>query len=400
MQVKRRHVIYVQGYDPRGLPEYYRTFRGEYRRTCELYGLKGDVGRPSEESERFATTWDLKTRGNGWQVETTYEFLRWEHIIRKDFTRPAWWKLINAFGSFLRSLVNGLFFRILRAHWRFGMFLAYPIVLMLIFAFISLLLGAAALTSATMLGMPVPFPQLAALSVIAGAFIFLLRSTEAQTYLLYLCDDGISSRQYALGLRPDWEKRMEVFAGYVVEAARAAAADEIVVVGHSSGSFLAVDVMARALARDPELGKHGPRVMLLTIGANLPIIGFNPEAQWFRDQIARLAVESSIGWVDYQSRHDIMNFSPFDPVEGHRIKLTQPRHNPTVNHVSFRDLWVGSDFTRRRWRFFRAHFQFVMANERLWIPYDYYMICCGPADLATRAAKPEEAVAASKGKDP
>ena len=39
MQVKRRLVIYVQGYDPRGLAEYYRMFRREYRRTCDLYGL-------------------------------------------------------------------------------------------------------------------------------------------------------------------------------------------------------------------------------------------------------------------------------------------------------------------------------------------------------------------------
>ena len=38
MQVRRRLAIHVQGYDPRGLAEYYRMFRREFRRTCDLYG--------------------------------------------------------------------------------------------------------------------------------------------------------------------------------------------------------------------------------------------------------------------------------------------------------------------------------------------------------------------------
>ena len=39
MSVRRRLVVYVQGYDPRGLPEYYRMFRQEFRKTLALYGL-------------------------------------------------------------------------------------------------------------------------------------------------------------------------------------------------------------------------------------------------------------------------------------------------------------------------------------------------------------------------
>ena len=52
--------------------------------------------------------------------------------------------------------------------------------------------------------------------------------------------------------------------------------------------------------------------------------------------------------------------------------------------ISFRDLWQPEGFGRRRWRFFRAHFQFLLANERTGAPYDYYLICCGPEDLAAR----------------
>ncbi len=89
MSVIRRLIIYVQGYDPRGLAEYYRTCRREYRRTCELFSLSWQVGGAENDPERFVTTWDATTSGENWQVTTRYMFLRWEDIIRKDFARPA-----------------------------------------------------------------------------------------------------------------------------------------------------------------------------------------------------------------------------------------------------------------------------------------------------------------------
>ena len=46
MRIRRRHVIYVQGYDPRGLAQYYRLFRTELRKATALYGLQAKVGRP------------------------------------------------------------------------------------------------------------------------------------------------------------------------------------------------------------------------------------------------------------------------------------------------------------------------------------------------------------------
>src|SRR5580704_8642871 len=53
VQIRKRLVIYVQGYDPRGLAEYYRMFRREFRRTCELYGLTGKIGSAQNDPKRF-----------------------------------------------------------------------------------------------------------------------------------------------------------------------------------------------------------------------------------------------------------------------------------------------------------------------------------------------------------
>jgi hypothetical protein len=391
--VRRRLVVYVQGYDPRGLPEYYRMFRQEFRKTLALYGLTGTVGKPAHDPDRFITTWNAETHGPGWDVDTRYMFLRWEDIIRTDFSRPAWWKILHMYTSMIHAIVHGVIGRLLTAHWRFGLFVLYPLVLMTLWALAALAVGFGVADVAVGLGAPRWLSAAVGAALGIGFLTGALRITEKHTYLLYLCDDIASTWQFAHRQRPDWEARLDLFAGYLVDAVRTSDADEIVVVGHSSGSFLAVDVVDRALARDPALGRHGPTVALLTIGANLPIIGFHKRAQWFRDRLVRLALSDQLAWVDFQSRHDIMNLWPFDPVSGHGLKPGPDRRNPKVVAISFRDLWHPEGFGRRRWRFFRAHFQFLMANERPGALYDYYLICCGPHGLAERAAARPEALA-------
>jgi hypothetical protein len=313
-------------------------------------------------------------------------FLRWEDIIRRDFARPAWWKTLHMYMSMTHAIAHGVIARICRAHWRFGLFILYPMVLMTAWALFGVLIGFAIASVAADFGAARWLAGLVGAAAGFGAFAATLRITEKHTYLLYLCDDVASTWQFAHGRRPDWEARLDLFAGYLVDAVQGSDADEVVIVGHSSGSFLAVDVLDCALARDPDLGRHGPRVRLLTIGANLPIVGFHARAHCFRDRLRRLALSDQIVWVDFQSRHDIMNLWPFDPVTGHGIDPGPARRNPGVVAISFRDVWQPEGFGRRRWRFFRAHFQFLMANERTGAPYDYYLICCGPDDLAERVA--------------
>lgn len=394
VQVRRRLIIYVQGYDPRGLPEYFRMFRREYRRSCELYHLTGKIGGAEIARDAHYATWDVTTNGKDWSVDTRYLFLRWEDIVRKDFVRPAWWKIITMFYAMAGTILSGTFARIFKASWRFALFVIYPLLLMIGWMLLGAVVGVLCLKLVAALGAPPFIAGMVGVVTGVGAFASMLWLTEPKTYLLYMCDDIFATYQFAHGRRPDWDERMDTFAGYVVEAVRDSNADEVIVVGHSSGSFLAVEVLDRALARDPALGRHGPRVRLLTIGANLPSIGFHRTATEFRDRIWRLALAPDLDWVDYQSRHDIMNFWPFDPVAGHGIVIGPDRPGPRVVPISFRSLWVPEGFNRRRWRFFRAHFQFLMANERLGAAYDYYLICCGPIDLVTRATEPDRAIEA------
>ena len=191
-------------------------------------------------------------------------------------------------------------------------------------------------------------------------------------------------------------QRIDRFARYLADVARSSDAEEIVVVGHSSGSFLGTEILARALKLDPALGRHGPRIVLLTIGGNFPIVGFHAASQDFRDHLRRLAIEPSIDWIDCQSRKDVMNFYPFDPIAGHGIDVGAARRNPTIVPVRFREIIKPEHYNLFRWKFFRVHFQFVMANERPHA-YDFFMIVCGPIPLQRTHGPPEAALAIATG---
>jgi hypothetical protein len=224
----------------------------------------------------------------------------------------------------------------------------------------------------------------------------LLKYTENRTYLLYLLSDTIWTWQFSHRQRPEWDERIDRFAQHLVNVARSSDAEEIVIVGHSSGSFLGVEILARALKLDPDIGRHGPRVVLLTIGGNFPIVGFHAVSQDFRDHLRQLAMEPSVDWIDCQSRKDVMNFFPFDPIAGHGIDVGTLRRNPTIVPVRFREIIQPEDYNLFRWKFFRVHFQFVMANERPHA-YDFFMIVCGPVPLRERMARPEAALAIATG---
>ena len=396
MRVKHRHIIYIQGYDPRGLAQYYRMFRTELKKFSELYHLSATMSRPKSTPDAEIASWTIETKADDWQTRTSYDFLRFEDFIQRDLASPIWRTVFQAVWIYWRLVFSGTIARFWHAHWRFATFITYPHFLLLIEALCSAGLAFAFAKALDAFGIPGPLSIAAAVAMFVAVLGTVLKYTENQTYLLYVLSDTIWTWEFSHRQRPEWDQRIDRFAQYLVDIARTADADEIVIVGHSSGSFLGTEMLARALTLDPELGRHGPRVVLLTIGGNFPIVGFHAVSQPFRDHLRRLAVEPSIDWIDCQSRKDVMNFYPFDPISGHGIDPGHFRRNPRIVSVRFRDIIKPEHYNVFRWKFFRVHFQFVMANERPHA-YDFFMIVCGPIPLSERMAVPDAALAIATG---
>ena len=396
MRVQHRHIIYVQGYDPRGLAQYYRMFRTELRKFGRLYQLNATISRPQTSPDGETASWSIETRAGDWQTRTSYDFLRFEDLIQRDLAAPIWTTVFHAMWIYWRLVFRGTIARFWRAHWRFATFITYPHFLLFLEALGSLGMAWGFAKGLQALGIPDLFGMAAAAALFVAILGSVLKYTENATYLLYLLSDTIWTWEFSHRQRPEWDARIDRFAQYLVNVARCSDAEEIVVVGHSSGSFLGTEILARALTLDPDLGRHGPRMVLLTIGGNFPIVGFHAVSQNFRDHLRLLAAEPSIDWIDCQSRKDVMNFYPFDPIAGHGIDVGANRRNPTIVPVRFREIIKPEHYNLFRWQFFRVHFQFVMANERPHA-YDFFMIVCGPIPLSERMARPEAALAIATG---
>ena len=396
MRVHHRHIIYVQGYDPRGLAQYYRMFRTELRKFSRLYQLSATIGRPQSSSDDEIASWTIETRADDWQSRTTYDFLRFEDFIQRDLAQPIWRTVFQAVFIYWRLVFNGTMARFTRANWRFATFITYPHLVLLLEAVCTAAFAFVFEKGLDALGVPKALSIAAAIALLVALLGTVLKYTEQRTYVLYLLCDWIWTWDLAHRQRVEWDQRIDRFAAHLCKVVRDSDAEEIVLVGHSSGSFLGTEILARALKLDPALGKHGPRLVLLTLGGNYPIIGFHRAAQYFRDHLRALAVEPSVDWIDCQARKDVMNFFRFDPIRGHGIELGSAQRNPTIVPVRFREMIKPEHYNFWRWQFFRVHFQFVMANERAH-PYDFFMIVCGPVPLRERMSHMDAALAIATG---
>ncbi|HEY6993670.1 MAG TPA: hypothetical protein VH397_08170 [Xanthobacteraceae bacterium] len=390
--VRRRHVIYVEGYDPQGAEGYYRLFGRSLARFLKVWPLAARLSELELESRDFAR-WTLEASGPNWQVATRYDFLRQEHFIRANMAEPLTRQIPRALAWAFDYLVSGAIFRVLRASPYFGLVLIY-FQLMLI-AWMALSVAGGWLVAALimhLLGLPGAAAML--VGVAAAILVFLaLRRLVDRWFVVQINNHWPYLCAFARGEATCFDAAIEAGARRVVAAVDANDADEVVVVGHSGGGALAPAVVVRALELDPEVGRKGPPLILLTLGSIAPGAALHPRAARLRATFARLAVEPSVTWIDSQSRADVLNFWDFDPVEGIGARVEGRRCNPLIWKVRFGDMLSRRFYWRIRFNFFRLHYQFVMASDRR-APYDYFMLLSSPVPVAAWARNPSGVLAA------
>jgi hypothetical protein len=394
--IRRRHVFYVEGYDPQGADGYYSLFARSWKRFLKVWPLRAKLGPLEIDGQDFAH-WEVEAAGPNWQVATRYEFLRQEHFIRANMAEPMWRQVPRALYWAFDYIVSGALLRVLRASWRFGVVLIHFQMMMVGWLVLSIAGGFISATALTQFA-GLPLAVAVACGIAAAVLVFVLLRPLADRWFVvqinshwpYLCE-------FARGEPTCFDAPIEAGAQRLVAAAHACDADEIVVVGHSGGGAIAPAVITRALELDPEVGRRGPPIVLMTLGSIAPGAALHPRAERLRAVFARLAVEPSVTWIDCQSRKDPMNFWEFDPVAGIGVQVGQERCNPLIWKLRFRDLLSLEFYNRIRLSFFRLHYQFIMANDRR-AAYDYFMLLCGPVPV-TDWAKNADAVLAAFGED-
>jgi pimeloyl-ACP methyl ester carboxylesterase len=220
-----------------------------------------------------------------------------------------------------------------------------------------------------------------------AVFAALLRWPGRRWRVAHLLDDWIFARDYLYGRRADIEARLDRFAEALVARAREGAVDEIVVVGHSLGAMLALDVVDRALASDPDLGHRGAAICVLTIGATIPKFALHPWARRIHGIISRVVAQPAVAWVEYQSRDDTISFYKFDPVSLRRLDGDRLDGKPVIRRVQLHQMLHPETLARHRNNILRLHYQSVMANEKR-ASYDYVLMVCSPVPFLRWTTSP------------
>ncbi len=386
--VRRRHVIYVAGYEPRGARGYGKLFERECDRFQRVWPVSLTIGPTDFDSEDFAR-WRVDVRASNWQVSTTYDFLRLERFIRSDLAEPMMRHVPRSLGWVIGDLVSGAQFRIFRASWRFGLHLLFvQLVLLAWLAFAAAIGATVGYVVTDSLGLSAPVGIVTSLLAALASFVA-LQPVARRLGAIQIPSCWAILRRFARGQATWLDQVIDIGARRLIAAARGNDADEIVVVGHSAGCVIASAVIARALEFDPELGRRGPRLVLLTLGSVIPAVALHPAARRMREIVRRLAIEPTLAWIDCKFRKDVMSFLKCDPVEGIGVHVGGRRRNPLTWRIPFKDMLSPEDYRRLRWKFFRVHFQYIMASDRP-CAYDYILLIGGPVAIAEWAKKHHE----------
>jgi pimeloyl-ACP methyl ester carboxylesterase len=384
--VRRRHVLYVEGYDPRGAETYYQLFQGSRDRFRKAWSVEQTLAPFEIDSDDFAH-WSLSTKSASWQVTTRYDFLRLERHVRAAISAPTLRQIVRGFGWLIDDIVSGTMWRIFRASWRFGLHLLSIQAVLVIWLALAAVIGLAAAFAGSSFGQPLALVVVDGLTA-ATVALFALKPLANRGYVSQITSCWATLRRFGRA-QPTWlDDTIEIGARHLVAAAAANDTDELVLVGHSTGSVIAAAIMTRALALDPDLGRRGMRLVLLTLGAVMPAVALHPAANRMRDIIKRLASEPTVAWIECQSRKDVMNFDSFDPVAGVGVRV-EKRHNPMLWSVRFKEMVSPEYYQRLRWNFFRMHFQYINAGDRP-TAHDYMLLIAGPVALADWARDHEQ----------
>jgi hypothetical protein len=378
----RRLLIFLHGYEPRGGALYYKLYRDQAAKHAERSGTPIHVS-PRNSADPRLTTCEIRTEGRDGVAETTAEFHNWDDLARAHWARGDFGGIRETLRFSWLFLRTGHFSRLLRIDRRAGLVALWPLLTILVPLALALLgvvlvcvLVAALLGRPWWVGILALPPALFGVVKAVNAFDRFSQVFWVGRTLAFYADDG-------LGRLADYESWKDHLAAHLVRRAQEAAYDEILVVGHSVGAALAVSVVGRALALDPDLTRRGPQIALLTLGQAMPVLGLLPGAESFRAELRACALADGLDWVDVTARIDLACFHLVDPVVA--CGVTRPGDVPVRPRLvagRFHKLFGRESYARMK-KTALVHQLYLLATE---LPgsYDFFEITAGALPLDQR----------------
>ncbi len=384
----RRRVLYLPGYDPIPPRRYRELYRREGLEQAAISGYGLDFG-PRRDRTGFG--WGITGRFDDRKTEVEVEVLLWADLVQGSMGQS----IAATYGQLLRTawiyIGSGALFRLMQL--RRGPVLAalYPVVVLIVQLLVALTLAAlagwgiawaaGALLPAGAGWIGTALATVAALALVWAVLEF-FRRIDGKLFAYYLMHDYAFTAHLKGAYPAALESRIGWFSDRLAQIMRDDW-DEVLVVGHSSGAYLAVSVLADLIRKAP-LPANGPTLSLMTLGHVVPMAAFLPKAERLRRDLHDLSACPDIAWVDVTAPGDACSFGLCDPVAVTGVEPAM-RHGPLVLSAAFRQTLSPQKQRALRGHWFRLHFQYLCAFDRP-RDYDYFAITAGPLTLAERFA--------------
>ena len=318
----KRRLYFLSGFDPRGASFYFRLMGQE----VERQNAKSPMGegtpiqlvRRRQEGDRLVSRWRIqRSQPNSSGRSSSHEigFLHWDDIARSHWPRRSLAMVGEIAEVYRWYLLQGGLLRIARLCPGVALCGAYPALFTALAVGVALLAGAGlgALTYGALPGPPLAL----------GAAVLVAASS---TWLLLLAAWALADRlgvvwlwrsirfTHRLGQARDGDLRARVreLAQRILDLEAEAPAESVLLVGHSSGSFVMAMLAAELRRQDPAAAMTS-RLSLLSLGQNLANLAVYPGAQAFHADLQELAREPRLPWLDVTSHDDLLCFAGVDP---------------------------------------------------------------------------------------
>ncbi len=372
--VTRRRVYYLSGFDPRGAAFYHRLYRDEACKQAVLSGAELSIG-PRRREGASISCWQVNAGWGGQQVETEYLFLSWDDIVRAHWLPRRRQVLAAGARSLYRYVTQGAFAAVRRAG-RGPFFSAlFPYVALALLGVLSCVTGMLAAGLVVALSGSWPLALGAGLLLMTATLLAGLRLAE-RGGVFWLLRTYVFACLWGKQPIATLEARLDAMAERIAQDSRERPVDEVLLIGHSVGTMLAVSVAARVLRLVPQ-GLPAHRVV--TLGGCIPLLSLIPSAEAFRRDLAALGQVQDLPWVDVAAVADPLCFAGSHPLTISGLTAPCPGQPRLVTARFFR-LFSAARYRVLRRNKLRLHFQYLMAGE-IAGDYDYFRLTAGPAPV-------------------
>jgi hypothetical protein len=378
--VAKRQVFYLSGFDPRGAAFYHRLYQEEAALQSKLLNVDIQTSNRSR-LNKLHNRWSVKMNWRNQsqdinqdqdkqQVNTEYHFLNWDDIVREHW-QPNLYKLVlESIIAYWGYIKCGAFSKI-RQRYKGPFYSAiYPFLYLFLLSLFSFFVAWASALSLVAFDKPL-LTAVAASTMGIISFYYGIKLGNKwgvfwllRTYL-FVFEMGLNNSRLI-------QDRINQFIGIIKAEQEAKPSDEVLIIGHSVGSIIAVHTASLYLQRHPELAA---KVKLITLGQCIPLINGVPQAMLFNAHLTFLENQNSLNWTDFIARADSLAFC-------NEIQLnSNVTHQPNIQLVRFFNAFVNKRYEKIKRNKLRLHFQYLMATEKL-CAYDYFMMTAGPSALS------------------